>query len=151
MRRGLPRRYSRTYRVIIIYVPFEALARDTTCDSVRLHHLSLFRSHEILRLRYASEHLVLRFSREGAVIFVDKSSDVISRRQQISRRLNVSQEGGRYLYVRRYIYSASGIFARKVIPFAVSLDKTHVIDSSHYRKEGNMQTSIKGDTCIAIF
>lgn len=65
------------------------------------------RSHQILLQRYAfnvllslSLPLPLPLSAalpaaERAVILTDKSSDVISRRQRISRRLNVSQEGGR--------------------------------------------------------
>lgn len=47
----------------------------------------------VMRLNAFAFHLSRE--EEEAVIPADKSSDVISRRQQISRRLNVSQEGGR--------------------------------------------------------
>lgn len=81
--------------------------RSTRRVYARCHqHLSL-PSPTRLSLGVTRLNALLFHLSRGAVILADKSSDVISRRQQISRRLNVSQEGervSRYLYVRRYIF-----------------------------------------------
>lgn len=103
-------------------------------------------SYQTLPWRYAFERLACHLSREGAVIPADKSSDVISRRQQISRRLNVSREGGRpAISLCSTIYiSHPGV--SRVKSSSSLLDKMYIMDLSFYREEDNMQKNIKHDT-----
>lgn len=132
--------------MIIIYAPSEALARHTR-DSMPSAPFSP-RSHQTLLWRCACEHcerLPFHLSRVGAVILADKSSDVISHRQQILRRLNVSQEGGHSAISLCSIYISHPGFSR-VKSSSPLLDKMYIMDLSFYRNEGNMQKNIKHDT-----
>lgn len=153
---------SRTYRVIIIYAPSVAPAgrtRDSTPSTplslVSSDSPSTLRAFNVLLSFPVSSSFLTRFSvapAERAVIPADKSSDVISRRQRISRRLNVSQEGERSaislcsaIYIRarpelsRARATSSSLFLSCFV--LVVLDKVYFMDLSSllYRaKEGNV-------------
>lgn len=117
--------------------PVRSTRRAHTRDSYRHQHLSL---PSPIRLSLGVTHLNALLStslEKKPVILADKSSDVISRRQQISRRLNISQEGGCSaisLCLTIYVYFASGSLTHKV----VLLDKMYIMDLSFYHKEDNM-------------
>lgn len=105
-------------------------------------------SYQTLPWRYAFERLACHLSREGAVIPADKSSDVISRRQQISRRLNVSREGERpAISLCSTIYISHPRVSR-VKSSSSLLDKMYIIDLSFHREEDNMQRNINAISMI---
>lgn len=98
------------------------------------HHLSLFQPHQnsppALRVSTSCSPLVSRWS----IISVDKSNDVISRRQQISQRLNVRKEDDISMFDDIYIPRPGFLSVKSSSSPCSLIKRTLYVDSTIVKK-----------------